>query len=101
MILTKLLQIYLPLVSGVTIGWLIRPALPLKAPFYLGKILFWLGVPISVFVGYVGFPIILTLFGDAGFAWALFYDLLGTTVGAYGLGALIAITYRSRRSPNR
>jgi malate permease and related proteins len=150
MILTKLLQIYLPLVSGVTIGWLIRPALPLKAPFYLGKILFWLGVPISVFVflrrtdlsgsiwvagaiawaamltglglmygflgngvvkwprstqgtallaamlgntGYVGFPIILTLFGDAGFAWALFYDLLGTTVGAYGLGALIASRY--------
>jgi malate permease and related proteins len=151
MILTKLLQIYLPLVSGVTIGWAIRPRLPPQAPFYLGKLLFWLGVPISVFVflrrtdlsggiwlagamawaaigiggalmagwfqcraakswakptqgtaliaamfgntGYVGFPIILSLFGDAGFAWALFYDLLGTTLGAYGLGALIASRY--------
>jgi malate permease and related proteins len=150
MILTKLLQIYLPLVSGVTIGWLIRPALPASTPFYLGKILFWAGVPIGVFVflrrtdlagsiwvagaiawaamltglglmygwlghrpvkwprstqgtallaamlgntGYVGFPIILTLSGDAGFAWALFYDLLGTTLGAYGLGSLIASRY--------
>jgi malate permease and related proteins len=150
MILTKLLQIYLPLVSGVTIGWAISTRLPPQTPFYLGKLLFWLGVPISVFVflrrtdlaggiwlagamawvaiglggwlmlgwfrcsgavwakptqgtallaamfgntGYVGFPIILTLFGDAGFAWALFYDLLGTTLGAYGLGALIASRY--------
>ncbi len=149
MILTKLLQIYLPLVSGVTIGWAIQPRLPPATAFYLGKLLFWLGVPISVFVflrrtdlsggiwlagamawvaiglgglllsvwlkfavpwakptqgtallaamfgntGYVGFPIILTLFGDAGFAWALFYDLLGTTLGAYGLGALIASRY--------
>jgi malate permease and related proteins len=151
MILTKLLQIYLPLVSGVTIGWAIRPRLPPQTPFYLGKFLFWLGVPIGVFVflrrtqwvgaigwagalawvaigiggtlmavwlqfsatvpwakptrgtallaamfgntGYVGFPIILTLFGEAGFAWALFYDLLGTTLGAYGLGTVIASRY--------
>jgi malate permease and related proteins len=153
MIVTKLLQIYLPLVSGVTIGWLAGRWLPRQTPFYLGQILFWGGVPISVFVflrrtdlsgsvwlagvvawavmlmglslmaylchrgpswlvawprrtqgtallatmlgntGYLGFPIVLTLFGDAGFVWALFYDLLGTTIGAYGAGALIASRY--------
>jgi malate permease and related proteins len=153
MIATKLLQIYLPLVSGVTIGWLSCRWLPAQTPFYLGKSLFWVGVPISVFVflrrtdlsgsvwlaggvawavmlaglglmyitlnygqhgwrrvdrptqgtallatmlgntGYLGFPIVLTLYGDAGFAWALFYDLLGTTLGAYGAGAVIASRY--------
>jgi malate permease and related proteins len=151
MILTKLLQIYLPLVSGVTIGWRLSRWLPRQTPFYLGKSLFLVGVPVSVFVflrrtdlsgsiwlagvaawaamltglslmygllnyaggaqwprstqgsallavtlgntGYIGFPIILTLFGDPGFAWALFYDLLGTTLGAYGMGALIASHY--------
>ncbi len=150
MILTRLLQIYLPLVSGVTIGWVLSRWLPRQTPFYLGKSLFLVGVPISVFVflrrtdlsgsiwlagvaawvamltglglmyalchepgrkwprstqgsallaamlgntGYIGFPIILTLLGDPGFAWALFYDLLGTTLGAYGLGTLIASRY--------
>ncbi len=39
--------------------------------------------------GYLGFPIILTLFGEKYFGWALFYDLLGTTIGIYGLGALM------------
>ncbi len=151
MILTKLLQIYLPLVSGVAIGWLLSRWLPRQTPFYLGQSLFLVGVPISVFVflrrtdlsgsiwlagvaawvamltglglmygllhhpvgaqwprstqgsallaamlgntGYIGFPIILTLLGDPGFVWALFYDLLGTTLGAYGLGTLIASRY--------
>jgi malate permease and related proteins len=153
MIVTKLLQIYLPLVSAVTIGWVSRRWLPAQTPFYLGKSLFWVGVPISVFVflrrtdwsgsvwlaggvawavmltglglmyytlhhgrhgwrqvdrptqgtallatmlgntGYLGFPIVLTLYGDAGFVWALFYDLLGTTLGAYGAGAVIARRY--------
>jgi malate permease and related proteins len=150
MILTRLLQIYLPLVCGVTIGWVLSRSLPRQTPYYLGKSLFLVGVPISAFVflrrtdlsgsiwlagvaawaamltglglmsgllkyssekwprstqgsallavmlgntGYIGFPIILTLFGDPGFAWALFYDLLGTTLGAYGMGALIASRY--------
>lgn len=148
MILTKLLQIYLPLTAGMGLGWLASRWLPRNLPFYLGKGLFLCGVPVSVFVflrrtdlsgsiwlagaaawgamclglgamyivlqhspdpratqgttllaamlgntGYLGFPIALTLFGDAGFAWALFYDLLGTTIGAYGVGALIASHY--------
>lgn len=40
--------------------------------------------------GYLGYPIVLTLLGPQYFAWALFYDLLGTTLGAYGLGVGIA-----------
>lgn len=43
--------------------------------------------------GYLGYPIILALVGAQNFAWALFYDLLGTTLGAYGLGVLIASRY--------
>ncbi|WP_264325492.1 AEC family transporter [Romeriopsis navalis] len=43
--------------------------------------------------GYLGLPIALSLFGNTGFAWALFYDLLGTTLGAYGVGAMIASRY--------
>jgi malate permease and related proteins len=40
--------------------------------------------------GYLGFPIVLVLVGKAAFAWALFYDLLGTAIGAYGFGAVLA-----------
>lgn len=40
--------------------------------------------------GYLGYPIVLALLGAKYFAWALFYDLLGTTLGAYGLGLGIA-----------
>lgn len=48
--------------------------------------------------GYLGYPIILTLLGPQYFAWALFYDLLGTTLGAYGLGVGIAAYYGSVES---
>ncbi|MEA5417853.1 AEC family transporter [Spirulina sp. CCNP1310] len=44
--------------------------------------------------GYLGYPIILTLLGEQYFAWVLFYDLLGTTVGAYGLGSLIVARFQ-------
>ncbi len=40
--------------------------------------------------GYIGYPVVLSLVGDKYFAWALFYDLLGTTLGAYGLGVALA-----------
>ena len=39
--------------------------------------------------GYLGYPIILALVGEKYFGWAVFYDLLGTTLGGYGLGALL------------
>ncbi|MDR9403969.1 MAG: AEC family transporter [Halothece sp. Uz-M2-17] len=42
--------------------------------------------------GYMGFPVILLLpqLGARYFGWALFYDLLGTLLGAYGLGVFLA-----------
>jgi predicted permease len=40
--------------------------------------------------GYMGFPITLAMVGKEYFAWALFYDLLGSLFGAYGLGVLLA-----------
>jgi malate permease and related proteins len=40
--------------------------------------------------GYLGFPVILAMVGQEYFAWALFYDLLGSLFGAYGLGVALA-----------
>lgn len=43
--------------------------------------------------GYLGFPITLAMVGQKYFAWALFYDLLGTVFGAYGLGVALAARF--------
>ncbi|MBD2567464.1 AEC family transporter [Anabaena lutea] len=43
--------------------------------------------------GYLGFPITLAMVGKEYFAWALFYDLLGSLFGAYGLGVLLAVRF--------
>lgn len=40
--------------------------------------------------GYVGFPVVLALVGKEYFAWALFYDLLGSFLGAYVVGVALA-----------
>lgn len=40
--------------------------------------------------GYIGFPVSLALVGTDYFVWAVFYDLLGSTPGAYGLGVALA-----------
>jgi predicted permease len=50
--------------------------------------------------GYLGFPVTLTIVGEKYFGWALFYDMLGTTIGAYGLGVLLAARFGTRaKSP--
>jgi hypothetical protein len=49
--------------------------------------------------GYLGYPVILTVVGNQYFAWALFYDLLGTTLGVYVLGVALA-AYFSGSSQN-
>ncbi|RMF64163.1 MAG: AEC family transporter [Cyanobacteria bacterium J069] len=50
--------------------------------------------------GYLGFPVSLALVGPKYFAWALFYDMIGTTLGAYGLGVVMAAYFGGRqRSP--
>jgi predicted permease len=43
--------------------------------------------------GYLGYPVALTLVGPQYFAWALFYDILGSTSGAYGLGVVLAARF--------
>ncbi len=43
--------------------------------------------------GYLGFPITLAIVGKEYFAWALFYDLLGSFPGTYGLGVLVAARF--------
>ncbi|WP_448571513.1 AEC family transporter [Trichothermofontia sp.] len=40
--------------------------------------------------GYLGYPVSLSLVGPQYFAWALFYDMIGTLLGAYGLGVVLA-----------
>lgn len=40
--------------------------------------------------GFLGYPIVLAVYGTQYFAWAIFYDLLGSLFGTWGLGALIA-----------
>jgi predicted permease len=45
--------------------------------------------------GYIGYPVILLLpqLGTDYFGWAVFYDLLGTVLAAYGLGIMIGAQY--------
>lgn len=43
--------------------------------------------------GYIGYPVALAVVGTQYFGWALFYDLLGSTLGAYGLGVVLAARF--------
>ncbi|MEB3280321.1 MAG: AEC family transporter [Lyngbya sp.] len=153
----QLLQLYQWLIGGVLLGWILRLILPPFVPVWIGKFLFWVGVPIGIFVflrqadlsgeiwlapvvawiaivlgaslawlwmsrkrrlspvndtswsrptqgsfilssmvgntGYIGFPVILSLVGTQYFGWAVFYDGLGSAIGAYGLGVLLAARF--------
>ncbi|MFB2936227.1 AEC family transporter [Aerosakkonemataceae cyanobacterium BLCC-F154] len=153
----KLLELYIPLSGGVLLGWLLGRILPKKSPIYLGKFLFWIGVPLGILgflrranlsgpiwiaplvswtaillgaglawtwlkinqlqgklpenvenkpnqgsfilasmvgnTGYLGYPVTLTLIGQQYFGWALFYDLLGSTLGTYGFGVALAARF--------
>ncbi|MFH7242273.1 MAG: AEC family transporter [Spirulina sp.] len=48
--------------------------------------------------GYIGYPVVLLLpqLGVSVFSWALFYDALGTLLGSYGLGAILAAEFGDR-----
>lgn len=46
--------------------------------------------------GYIGFPVSLGLVGSPYFAWAVFYDMLGSTPGAYGVGVALAAQTRQQ-----
>ncbi|UBF26592.1 AEC family transporter [Kovacikia minuta CCNUW1] len=146
---SNLLLVYLPLIGWTATGWVLGRLLPPVAPVYLGRFLFWIGVPVGIVAflrhtkltfslwiapavawtailtgiglawwmlqgwqrsrpwsrqtqgsfllasmvgntGYIGYPVSLALVGPHYFAWAVFYDLLGSTLGAYGLGVALA-----------
>ncbi len=40
--------------------------------------------------GFLGYPIVLAVYGTQYFAWAIFYDLLGSLFGTWGLGVALA-----------
>ena len=160
MTVDNLLTIYVPLLGWTLVGWVCGRLLPATVPTLLGKFLFWVGVPISIFAflrhaqltvslwlapvvawaaillgaglawwlsrrsqrhaflcdrpfsqqtrgsfllasmlgntGYIGYPVALALVGPQYFAWTLFYDLLGSTLGSYGLGVAIAASFGSK-----
>jgi predicted permease len=156
---TNLLAIYIPLISWTLLGWLLGRLLPRKTPVYLGKFLFWIGVPVGIVAflrhtqlsaslwiapiaawtaiflgvglawwvtrwkrgtqawsnqtegsfllasmvgntGYIGFPVSLALVGPKFFAWAVFYDMLGSTPGSYGLGVALASRFSGGKAQN-
>ncbi|MGF1491096.1 MAG: AEC family transporter [Microcoleaceae cyanobacterium] len=43
--------------------------------------------------GYIGYPVVLALAGPKYFGWAVFYDGLGSTIGAYGFGVALAARF--------
>ncbi|NJL79859.1 MAG: AEC family transporter [Richelia sp. RM2_1_2] len=43
--------------------------------------------------GFLGYPIALSIYGTEYFAWALFYDLLGSLFGTWGLGVALAARF--------
>jgi predicted permease len=51
--------------------------------------------------GYLGYPVALTLVGPQYFGWAVFYDTLGSTLAAYGLGVVLAAYFGTKSSRGR
>lgn len=48
--------------------------------------------------GYLGYPVALALVGPQFFGWAVFYDTLGSTLAAYGLGVALAAHFGMKSS---
>ncbi len=83
---------YLAILLGAFLAWL-----GIKAQAYFRKTVPQQSTQASLILaatlgntGYLGFPITLAILGKEYFAWALFYDLLGSFPGTYGLGVLLA-----------
>ncbi|MEH1965657.1 AEC family transporter [Nostoc sp.] len=86
---------YLAILLGAFLAWLgikgqahFRNTIP-QAPTQASLIL----AAMLGNTGYLGFPITLAILGKEYFAWALFYDLLGSFPGTYGLGVLLAARF--------
>ncbi|PSB23880.1 AEC family transporter [Stenomitos frigidus] len=83
---------WLAMLLGMGIAWWISQRSPIKAPRSLSQPTQGSFLLASMLgnTGYIGYPVALALVGPHDFAWTLFYDLLGSTPGAYGLGVAIA-----------
>ncbi|MBD2561437.1 MULTISPECIES: AEC family transporter [Nostoc] len=86
---------YLAILLGAFLAWL-----GIKAQAYFRKTVPQAPTQASLILaatlgntGYLGFPITLAILGKEYFAWALFYDLLGSFPGTYGLGVLLAARF--------
>lgn len=152
MLVSNLVKLYIPLILWVGLGAGLGRILPIAIPHALGKGLFWVGVPLSIFgflrlahptesiwlapvvawvaltvgaglawlwilfqprlggdrtlshnpsrgsfllasmfgnTGYLGYPVTLALLGPNYFGWAIFYDTMGSTFGAYVVGVIL------------
>lgn len=49
--------------------------------------------------GYLGYPVNLALLGPTYFGWAVFYDTLGSTLAAYGMGVVLAAYFGQQAQP--
>jgi hypothetical protein len=47
-LLSPLVKLYLQLGSGVVLGWVLGRLLPKRVPAFLGKFLFWVGLPLGI-----------------------------------------------------
>ncbi|MBD0386443.1 MAG: AEC family transporter [Nostoc sp. C3-bin3] len=86
---------YLAILLGAFLAWL-----GIKGQAYFRNTVFPAPTQASLILaamlgntGYLGFPITLAMVGKEYFAWALFYDLLGTFPGTYALGVLLAASF--------
>lgn len=86
---------YLAILLGAFLAWLV-----IKVQAYFKKTVPQPPTQASLILaamlgntGYLGFPISLAILGKEYFAWALFYDLLGSFPGAYSLGVIIAARF--------
>ncbi|ODG97474.1 transporter [Nostoc sp. KVJ20] len=86
---------YLAILLGAFLAWL-----GIKAQAYFRKTVPQQSTQASLILaatlgntGYLGFPITLAILGKEYFVWALFYDLLGSFPGTYGLGVLLAARF--------
>ncbi|MEA5594558.1 AEC family transporter [Rivularia sp. UHCC 0363] len=85
------------------------------AAIFLGAFFAWLGIKCQAYftntvpqlptqgsfilsamvgnTGFLGYPIALSIYGTEYFAWAIFYDLLGSLFGTWGLGVALAARF--------
>ncbi len=86
------------MLAGLGVAWIGLSRRSIGSPALQGSFLLAAMVGNT---GYLGYPIVLALVGPKYFAWALFYDLLGTLPGAYGLGVVLASRYGGQSSQPR